>query len=156
MPFLVHLEPCIFLYRVLHDNKISDIGDYAFLGLKSLRILELNKNRLKHMPTSLSHLESLVELDLDENDIETLPDNSFSRNRKLTLIQLHKNPIRSIGTRAFSHLPSLEKIVLSEVTNMFSFPDLNGTFNLTQIRLDRASIKVVPPGICHHRPWLKS
>ncbi|XP_070198837.1 uncharacterized protein [Littorina saxatilis] len=39
---------------------------------------------------------------------------------------------------------------------MFSFPDLNGTFNLTQIRLDRASIKVVPPGICHHRPWLKS
>ena len=46
--------------------------------------------------------------------------------------------------------------VLSEVTNMFTFPDLNGTNNLTQIRLDRASIQVVPPGICHHRPWLKS
>ena len=46
--------------------------------------------------------------------------------------------------------------VLSEVTNMFTFPDLNGTNNLTQIRLDRASIQVVPPGICNHRPWLKS
>ncbi|XP_076450179.1 uncharacterized protein LOC143286487 [Babylonia areolata] len=140
---------------LLHDNRIRHIGDYAFLGLKSLRILELNKNRLKEMPSSLSHLESLSELNLEENNIETLPDNSFSQNRKLTLIQLLKNPIRSIGSRAFVRLPSLEKIVLSEVTNMFSFPDLNGTNNLTQIRLDRASIRHVPSTICTTRPRLK-
>jgi hypothetical protein len=38
---------------------------------------------------------------------------------------------------------------------MFMFPDLNGTGNLTNIILDRASIQVIPSDICTHRPKLK-
>lgn len=39
---------------------------------------------------------------------------------------------------------------LSEVQDLFFFPDLTGTTNLTHIRLDRASIKHIPPGLCRN------
>ncbi|XP_041366916.1 uncharacterized protein LOC121381645 [Gigantopelta aegis] len=142
--------------KLLHDNLIEDFHDNAFVGLTSLRILQVNKNRMKKIPVALKSLPDLEELDIDDNNIEYLPDYSFAENKNLMLLQLKGNPILSVGKKAFSNLPKLRKIYLSEAHDMTEFPDLEGTSSLDGLRFDRANIRVIPPDMCHHLPLLKT
>ncbi|KAL5007915.1 hypothetical protein ScPMuIL_016721 [Solemya velum] len=130
------------------QNRISLIEDYAFEGLPYLRILELQKNRLKYLPHALFTLTDLEELFIDDNQISYIPDNAFKGNKNLRILELNGNPIASAGRYAFRGLSKLEKLILSEAHDLTEFPDLTGTSSLTELRLDRASIRVIPSDLC--------
>ncbi|KAJ8299442.1 hypothetical protein KUTeg_023502 [Tegillarca granosa] len=47
---------------------------------------------------------------IGDNDIEYIPDNSFSGNKKLRLLRLKNNPIKSVEKNAFRGLPNLNDL----------------------------------------------
>ncbi|XP_064600868.1 leucine-rich repeat-containing G-protein coupled receptor 5-like [Liolophura sinensis] len=141
---------------LLHDNYIREVGDHAFEGLEGLRVLEINKNELTQVPVALYSLTELNDLTLADNQIEYLPDECFSGNQNLVYLQLKGNPITSVGPKAFSNLPHLEKLILSEARDQEVFPDLTGSESIKILGFDRASIEAIPPDICLILPKLQS
>ncbi|KAL4224905.1 Protein-hormone receptor [Mactra antiquata] len=140
---------------ILSKNRISRIGNNAFDGLQVLKLLILNHNQLKKIPVALHALPDLVHLHINSNQITYLEDDCFAVNKKLSLIVLKGNPIQSFANNTFSYMPALETLVLSEVHDLTVFPNLEGTYMLETITLDRASIKELPPTPCKNMHYLK-
>ncbi|XP_055900191.1 leucine-rich repeat-containing G-protein coupled receptor 5-like isoform X3 [Biomphalaria glabrata] len=130
------------------NNKISTIEKDAFLGLTGLRILDLNNNQIRNISSSLSTLEALEDLNLENNSLSQIPDAMFANKLRLETLKLDQNPIKSVSSNAFVNLPALQELKLSEVHNMAMFPNLTGTMNLTKITLDRANIRFIPNDLC--------
>lgn len=141
---------------ILQDNKIQTIGPRGFEGLSSLKVLDIKNNRLRQFPNAVSTLSSLRELSFANNGINYLPNHVFKGCPKLTLLEMGKNPISEVGLYTFYNMPYLKKLILSEARKMEEFPDLGGTSALEHLRLDRASLKLVPDDLCVKVPMLKS
>ncbi|XP_030225694.1 fibromodulin-like [Gadus morhua] len=78
----------------LHANVIEDVGG-AFKGLKSLAVLDMRKNNLREMPKSLP--ESLHQLYLGSNKIESVPADFLSMHPKLQFLRLSSNMLTDEG-----------------------------------------------------------
>ena len=57
----------------LSQNQLTALPAYLFTDLPALKSLNACKNKIRELPSSLWHLESLKMLDLSENLLETLP-----------------------------------------------------------------------------------
>ncbi|KAK3914592.1 Leucine-rich repeat-containing G-protein coupled receptor 5 [Frankliniella fusca] len=141
---------------LLKRNQISYIDEKAFANLTSLRVLELDDNLLTHIPEALSHLTSLQELSVSGNRIKYIPEGALQKSPGLALLELKGNPLAGVHPRAFSFLPKLRKLILSDARDLTEFPSLNGTAALEILRLDRASLREVPASLCITCPKLKS
>lgn len=78
----------------LHANAIEEVMG-ALKGLKSLNMLDMRKNQLKKIPENLP--ESLHQLYLDFNSIESVPANFFTSNPKLQFVRLAHNKLTDGG-----------------------------------------------------------
>ncbi|XP_059160983.1 uncharacterized protein LOC131944404 isoform X2 [Physella acuta] len=132
----------------LSNNQISFIGDFAFVGLSELKYLYIFVNNIQKIPSSLIHLGSLQEINLEHNNISYIPDKSFLLKPNLNTLTLAHNPIRTVYETAFTNLPALRQLRLSEVKDMVRFPNLTGTHNLKELILDRANLVAIPDEIC--------
>ncbi|XP_006002318.1 fibromodulin a [Latimeria chalumnae] len=86
------LENLTTLY--LNDNQLTDIGS-SFKGLKSLTLLELSNNDLKKLPDSLP--DSLHQLYLEYNHVDTIPDEYFRKFPRLQYVRLSNNELTDEG-----------------------------------------------------------
>ncbi|CAH1786392.1 unnamed protein product, partial [Owenia fusiformis] len=141
---------------LLEENDISSIDDDAFQGLYAVEILEINANKLKHLPVALRDLPALVDLSLADNRIHSLPQYGFLGNQNLEKLLLKGNPIDSVDSKAFTRLPHLDTLVLSDVKDQTQFPDFNGTTSLTTLKMDRGNIERIPEDLCTKIPAIKS
>ncbi|XP_034240165.1 leucine-rich repeat-containing G-protein coupled receptor 5 [Thrips palmi] len=141
---------------LLKRNQISEIDEEAFANLTSLRVLELDDNFLTHIPEALSHLSALQELSVSGNRIKYIPAGALQKSPGLALLELKGNPLAAVHPHAFSFLPKLRKLILSDARDLTEFPSLNGTAALEILRLDRASLREVPQSLCSTCPKLKS
>ncbi|XP_011300977.1 leucine-rich repeat-containing protein 15-like [Fopius arisanus] len=94
----------------LSNNRISEIENGTFTGLK-LRILNLENNRLKNLPTDgFQNLESLETVNLGLNRIRTIPLNIFRMCFNLQWLNLDNNKIKNIEPFTFwgLHLNGLD------------------------------------------------
>ncbi|PSN50292.1 hypothetical protein C0J52_02861 [Blattella germanica] len=117
---------------------------------------ELDDNLLTNIPTALTKLTLLQELSVSGNKIKYIPEGILQQAPGLTLLELKGNPLVGVHPHAFSSLPNLRKLILSEARELTVFPSLNGTTALEILRLDRASLSYVPSSLCHTCPKLKS
>ena len=128
-------------YIVLDNNSISNIAGIERLGgLKSLSLmsnrmttesimnvslprnlesLNLCKNFITEIPSSLSVLTKLKTLSLQYNKIECVPD--YMTALQLLTLNLNDNPIKKFPLEVFSQMPSLQYVNL-ERTNMSRIP----------------------------------
>ncbi|XP_075234982.1 G-protein coupled receptor rickets [Lycorma delicatula] len=141
---------------LMKRNQISTIDDEAFSNLTALRVLELDDNLLTHIPAALTKLTALQELSVSGNRIKYIPSGILQRSHGLALLELKGNPLVGVDPHAFSFLPKLRKLILSEARELTEFPSLNGTTALEILRLDRASLYSVPSTLCSTCPRLKS
>jgi len=74
----------------LHHNKLSSLPDLG--ALDSLRVLRINNNFLVEYPHSLYGLESIENLDVASNQVQTFEEALFDYPR-LRIISLKNNPI---------------------------------------------------------------
>ena len=86
-------------------------GDFS--GLINLTELDLDRNELTSLPTRVfSGLSSLNVLDLDRNELIGLPDRVFSGLSSLTELDLGGNELTSLPVGVFSGLSSLTELHL--------------------------------------------
>ncbi|KAG8578124.1 hypothetical protein GDO81_010393 [Engystomops pustulosus] len=123
----------------LHQNKLTD-GSFqadAFAGLKNLVQLNVARNALKKMPTGLP--SNTVQLYLDNNNIESIPDDYFNNVPKISFIRLNYNKLSDKGMPAtVFNLTSLLDLQLSH-NEISTVPIVNG--HLERLYLDHNKIK---------------
>ncbi|CAM4468260.1 keratocan [Lepidochelys kempii] len=81
----------------LHHNKLLDsaLQSDTFQGLNNLMQLNIAKNSLKKMPLSIP--ANTMQLFLDNNSIEVIPENYFSAIPKVTFLRLNYNKLSDDG-----------------------------------------------------------
>ncbi|EOB06578.1 Lumican, partial [Anas platyrhynchos] len=81
----------------LHQNNLLDsaLQSDTFQGLNSLMQLNIAKNSLKKMPLSIP--ANTLQLFLDNNSIEVIPENYFSAIPKVTFLRLNYNKLSDDG-----------------------------------------------------------
>ncbi|XP_019123347.1 fibromodulin isoform X1 [Larimichthys crocea] len=78
----------------LYANVIEDVGG-VFKGLKSLTMLDIRKNKLRKIPDNLP--ETLQQLYLEYNDIESVPTGFLTMYPKLQFVRLAHNKLTDKG-----------------------------------------------------------
>ncbi|XP_047004598.1 lutropin-choriogonadotropic hormone receptor-like [Schistocerca americana] len=141
---------------VMKRNQITTIDDDAFQNVTSLRSLHLDDNFLHKIPSALTRLTSLQELSVSGNRIKYIPGGVLQQAPGLALLELRGNPLVAVAPTAFSHLPRLRKLILSDARELTEFPNLEGTTALEILRLDRAGLQEVPASLCSICPRLRS
>ncbi len=89
-------------YVYLDDNLISDIEDYAWLGVPSVRHLDLDSNKLSVIRRKMFFgLINLQFLDFWRNEIHTIECMSFESNTALTQLWLYDNQLQNLNQSMF-------------------------------------------------------
>lgn len=117
-------------YLEFSDNSISTIDKERFNQLpfvNGLRTLNLQNNRIESLPEdAFVNLTSLDSLSLQYNLLETLAGNTFRGLSTLKTLYLHQNALVSLETSTFFPLKNLHFVSLE--LNQITFLD-NGTFS---------------------------
>lgn len=112
----------------LERNSISELGPYAFEGLKRLQRIDLsNNNLLKIDPLAFAGgLQSLNSLILYSNKLSQLPVDLFNELSQLQLLLLNANSLQCINKELFQSLTNLNLLSLYD-NNIETLT--NGTFD---------------------------
>ncbi|KAK4296608.1 hypothetical protein Pmani_030906 [Petrolisthes manimaculis] len=140
----------------LHQNQIKEVEETALQPLQHLLVLDLTENDLVELPRAVLTCHRLTRLLLGHNHLTYIGEGALSGMTQLQQVELQGNPLLSVHNLAFSHLPALTKLILKETRELTEFPNLNGTGSLEMLRIDRASLSSVPPGLCLSTPKLRS
>ncbi|XP_051176827.1 toll-like receptor Tollo [Leptopilina boulardi] len=100
----------------LDDNRIRGIEGHAFKNLSKLQDLSLSGNALSDVPEAVRELQSLKTLDLGNNRVSRIDNESFVGLNELYGLRLVDNKLENISRNAFASLPSLQ--VLNLASNM--------------------------------------
>ncbi|XP_072310002.1 leucine-rich repeat-containing G-protein coupled receptor 5-like [Eucyclogobius newberryi] len=139
----------------LNNNRIVSMGTNCFHGLHSLETLDLNYNSLMEFPVAIRSLKHLKELGFHSNNIQSIPEHSFTGNPSLMTIFFYDNPIQSVGRSAFRNLPELRTLSLNGAANLTEFPNLSGTASLESLTITGAKMTSLPPSVCDQLPNLE-
>uniref|UniRef100_A0A8C2A988 Decorin n=1 Tax=Cyprinus carpio TaxID=7962 RepID=A0A8C2A988_CYPCA len=106
---------------ILVNNKITIIHAKAFSSLINLERLYLSKNLLKDVPANIP--KSLQELRIHENQINKIKKSSFAGMANVIVMELGSNPLSSSGVDngAFADLKRVSYIRIAD-TNITSIP----------------------------------
>lgn len=115
-------------YLKLRTNRIGTIGNCSFRNMKSLKSLDLSRNKIVGV-NFISSLSNTVEvLNLESNQITNLPNDIFSHLTYLYDLRLAHNYLTDLDIKTFSGLSSLNTLILhdNEITgiNRGLFDDL--------------------------------
>lgn len=137
----------------LFQNEIKEVEVEGFKGLDKLELLNLRGNNLSSVPESIRDAKKLWLLELDQNPITEIPDYAFRGLDKLRRIELTWEKVKKIGNRAFTFLPSLERLSLVNV-KLDGFPNLTGTTSLQVLTLTVSDITELPEDLCQKQKQL--
>lgn len=129
----------------LADNEMLRIDPYAFTGLRRLKKLYLDKNRLSTVTVNVfSDLTQLVELDLSRNNLKNLSNSSFSHLKSLETLTLGANRLDTIVSGTFYGLTNLKTLDLgSNLIRTVEEKGFNGLESLTDLTLSDNRISVL-------------
>lgn len=122
--------------------------------IKNLKILKINRSKIKEISDKISNLKNLEILELNDNDLSELPD-EFGDLKKLRVLDLGKNHFSEIPSCIFN-LKNLEYLDISENGLKKIDKSLYDIKNLTFLKLsnrgytlpnNRNEIKILPNGI---------
>lgn len=126
---------------VLYSNKIEKLTE-KLSSLIKLKVLDLSRNRLKRIPSEISHLLQLTSLNVSGNELETFP--TFSKNSKLSMLDLSNNNLQEFPDVCYAELSNLSELRLSGNV-MEVIPDkISSLTNLKVFYVNSNKIKVIP------------
>lgn len=98
----------------LSYNSIYSIHSDAFKNCSSVQDLTLEGNNLSHVPNALRSLQFLKSLNLNNNSMHELSNESFLELKQLRRLTLSLNQMGNLTKGTFKHMPSLKTIDLSK------------------------------------------
>nr|XP_056712313.1 nephrocan-like [Euleptes europaea] len=113
---------------VLTSSGTESVERNTFKALAALRILELWKNKLRHIPTLLP--ANLEVLKLGDNLISVLNESDFKDLKKVRVLDIQNNLILALSSSTLSSLSSLQSLTL-DGNNMES---VSGPLNLLNLK----------------------
>lgn len=134
----------LMLYGAYNENEgcsIAEILDYSKLG--ELKYLNIAGNRLKFMPESILSLSNLETLDMDRNEISSIPDRIGSSLNNLRKLNISECTLKSFPG-GIADLSNLEYLSL-QYNNLSSIPeDIGKLSKLKGLDLACCGIKKLP------------
>lgn len=129
----------------LAENEMLRIDPYAFTGLRRLKRLYLDKNRLSAITVNVfSDLTQLIDLDLSKNHLQNLSNSSFSHLKSLETLTLRTNRLDTIASDTFYGLTNLKTLDLrSNLIRTVEERGFNGLESLTNLKLSDNRISVL-------------
>nr|XP_056714987.1 nyctalopin-like [Euleptes europaea] len=97
----------------LGHNHLSDLPNQLFSGLAQLKIIRLEANRLTRINCDFYGLRSLRKLYLNNNRIVFIAAAAFSPLKELSFLHLNRNNLSHLSSRLFMELPKLRYVFLS-------------------------------------------
>uniref|UniRef100_A0A1I8P0K1 LRRCT domain-containing protein n=1 Tax=Stomoxys calcitrans TaxID=35570 RepID=A0A1I8P0K1_STOCA len=133
---------------------LRNISHDSFLGLESLRIVDLSDNRLPRVPTnSLSQLSRLEELFLGQNDFEAILEGAFVGLKQLKRLEITGAlRLKRVMNGAFSSNTNLEYLNLAsnKMLNEVQEGALSGLPHLRYVNLKANGLTTLAEGLF---PW---
>ena len=106
------------LERFIHILELTNYGirslhDHDFDGCKNLRILWLDENQLKYLPSkAFDNLNLLLQLTVQNNKIENIGEDVFSTLKSLSVLDISGNRLRNIPDKVLNGLDKIASINL--------------------------------------------
>lgn len=97
----------------ISNNHIVYMPSDSFVGLDSLQILDLSKNKIQRIENGTFSLKTLQILKLSDNKICNISENAFESLQALETLLLERNKLQSIPTRLFQNVDCLTFLDLS-------------------------------------------
>uniref|UniRef100_A0A1I7X9P6 LRRNT domain-containing protein n=1 Tax=Heterorhabditis bacteriophora TaxID=37862 RepID=A0A1I7X9P6_HETBA len=123
---------------MIMDTAISSIPANAFQSFKILRLV-LNRNTLQNIDDQAFNgplLDSLVELDLNDNNLGQIPQMGVPRLRNLRKLYLNRNRINTLSSNGFASYESKDLIIkLSLAGNRLTDQTLGETAVFRPLRM---------------------
>ncbi len=115
-------------------------------NLEKLRYLNLENNKIETLPDNFGNLKDLEELIIDRgNELLELPEN-FDNLTKLRILKLSENKLKKLP-RGFSKLVKLEEIEITG-NNLTELPeDIGNLQNLLQLHVRSNKISTIPTSL---------
>ncbi|XP_021893282.1 LOW QUALITY PROTEIN: plant intracellular Ras-group-related LRR protein 7 [Carica papaya] len=133
----------------LRDAKLKTFPDEVFELERSVRTLDLTRNKLVEIPMEISKLINMQRLVLAENLIQRLPIN-LGKLQSLKVMTLDGNRISSLPDEcktSFGQLVRLERLSISE-NILTSLPETIGSLrNLLLLNVSKNKLKSLPESI---------
>lgn len=143
---------------LLRNNLLQSTpdGGMAFLHLRSLKILDLSRNRIKNLQKiSFDSLQNLKVLNLGYNEIRIIEDTIFNSLTNLGFLLLNNNYLTTIHPERWENLEQLTVLNLADNFLISFDTGYNFSFaNLTKLNLSGNFLKVLN-GIEIKRSFLK-
>ncbi|VDM83706.1 unnamed protein product [Strongylus vulgaris] len=115
-----------------------NVKEYIVAGFTILRLV-LNRNTLQSIDDQAFNgplLDSLVELDLNDNNLGQIPQTGLTRLRNLRKLYLNRNRINTLASNAFANYESKDLLIkLSLAGNRLTDQSLTDTAVFRPLRL---------------------
>uniref|UniRef100_A0A673CH67 Uncharacterized protein n=1 Tax=Sphaeramia orbicularis TaxID=375764 RepID=A0A673CH67_9TELE len=143
----------------LSSNDLSTIPARVFnIGMTNLTFLNLGRNCIKKLPTSIFHpLTHLQHLLLYNNELETLEPGMFDGLVNLKELKIHHNHITSLPAQVFWPLRNLKILSLSS-NRLQVIPEKSFYYmpSLSYLTLYKNPMSSLPVQLMGHMPYIKT
>ena len=112
IPRLAHIFPSL-QTLLLYGNNLHFIESNSLAGMTSLTYIYLAYNHFNRIPFAVNMTFNLLELNVDNNQIDTVEELDLSSLHNLTTLSLLGNPIVTVSQFAFTSNPLLNNIDMS-------------------------------------------
>ncbi|PRP76148.1 hypothetical protein PROFUN_15378 [Planoprotostelium fungivorum] len=136
----------------LKTKTITALLEGLSTELPQLQALTVANSKIKTLPTefwqSLSALEALTSLNLEDNNISSLPEEAATRNANLRDLSLSGNKIPEFQTKVFSRLSGLRTLDLSRNCIKKVAGDLTGS-SISALNLSTNELPEISLSLCY-------
>ena len=117
---------------MLERCNLTQLPAWVIEKMPNLVSLEINENNIEKLPETIERLSQLVFLEAQHNQLTALPD-SFSKLNQLYLANFSHNKLKNISQSLLT-LPKLEVLNVS-YNQIGTFPDLSGLKSISTLSL---------------------
>lgn len=125
----------------INDTPLAELSPKVG-ELKNLQSLLLFRNKINTIPVEIGQLTILKVLDLSGNQIESIPV-ELNQLKQLTTLNLSANKLRHVDMSQLENL-SVCNLAANELENFPTLPGGKDTHHLSEINLEKNSIKEIP------------
>nr|CAI5850617.1 unnamed protein product [Callosobruchus analis] len=135
---------------ILNNNQIRDISLGAFVGIRKIRVLDMENTVTELHPFVFQELHLLEEMNLKHSKLTALEEGVFEGLHNLRILDLSYNKLSSISNRTFAPLVHLESLNLEyneiQKVHTIEFYQVNSllSLNLHHNHIRNASVKFSP------------